>query len=112
VASGVEAPQSGPIAGVYFRVPDNERVWVGHYRQAHRWMSAAEAAAEFMAAEDAQSWEVVIPRRVEAGELHRVRQLPQVVGCRADLCLPLDLEATYHSACVARRIRELRIHSE
>lgn len=29
-----------------------------------------------------------------------------------DFCLPLDLEATYHSACVARRIRELRIHSE
>ncbi len=31
---------------------------------------------------------------------------------QADLCLPLDLEAIYHSACVARRIRELRIHSE
>ncbi|MDY3563505.1 hypothetical protein R5W23_005117 [Gemmata sp. JC673] len=72
----------GSIAGVYFRVPDDEQVWVGHYRQAHHWMSAAEAAGEFEAAEDAQGWEVVIPRRIEADELHRVRYLPQVVGWR------------------------------
>ena len=72
----------GPIAGVYFRVHNDEQVWVGHYRQVHRWMSAAEAVAEFTAAEDPQGWEVVIPRRVEAGELHRVRHLPQVVGWR------------------------------
>lgn len=72
----------GPIAGVYFRVPDDEQVWVGHYNQAHSWMSAAEAAAEFSSAEDAQGWEVVIPRRIEAAELHRVRRLPQVIGWR------------------------------
>lgn len=62
----------GPLAGVYFRIPDDERVWVGHYGQAHRWMTAA----------DAQGWEVVIPRRIEAGEIHKVRRLPQVIGWR------------------------------
>lgn len=72
----------GPFAGVYFRVPDAEQVWVGHYNRAHRWLSAAEAVAEFAAASDGQGWQVVIPRRVEAGELHRVRRLPQVVGWR------------------------------
>jgi hypothetical protein len=72
----------GPIAGVYFRIPDEEQVWVGHYRQAHRWMSAAKAVGEFAAAEDAQGWEVIIPRRIDSSELHRVRQLPQVVGWR------------------------------
>ena len=72
----------GPFVGVDFRVPDAERVWVGHYRQSHRWMSAAEAVGEFEAATDAQGWEVVIPRRIEANELHRVRRLPQVVGWR------------------------------
>lgn len=41
----------GPIAGVYFRIADGELVWVGHYGQAHRRMTAAEAVAEFMAAE-------------------------------------------------------------
>ncbi len=72
----------GPIGGVYFRIPDGERVWVGHYRRAHRWVTAAEAVAAFDAAEDARGWEVVIPRRIEPGELHRVRALPQVVGWR------------------------------
>ena len=72
----------GAIAGVYFRVPDDEQVWVGHYNQGHRWMSAAETVAEFSAAEDAQGWEVVIARRIEADELHRVRRLPQVIGWR------------------------------
>ncbi len=72
----------GPIAAVYFRLPDEERVYLGHYNQAHRWLSAAEAVAEFMAAEDAHGWEVVIPRRIEVSELHRVRVLPQVVGWR------------------------------
>jgi hypothetical protein len=72
----------GLIAGVYFRIPDEERVWVGHYNQGHRWMSAAEAVAEFMAAEDAQGWEVVIPRRIEAKEIHKARRIPQVIGWR------------------------------
>lgn len=72
----------GSIAGVYFRVPDEERVWVGHYRQAHHWLSAAKAVAEFAAAEDPQGWEVIVPRRIQAAELHRVRQLPQVIGWR------------------------------
>ncbi|MFL5241942.1 MAG: hypothetical protein ACJ8FY_07525 [Gemmataceae bacterium] len=72
----------GSIAGVYFRIPDNEQVWLGHYNQGHRSMSAAEAVKEFMAAEDAQGWEVIVPRRIEAFEIHRVRRMPQVVGWR------------------------------
>ena len=72
----------GAIAGIYFRILDDERVWVGHYGQAHRWMSAAEAVAEFMTAVDRQGWEVVVPRRIEAGEIHRIRALPQVIGWR------------------------------
>jgi hypothetical protein len=71
-----------PIAGVHFRIADEEPVWVGHYNQAHCWMSAAEATSEFMAAEDARGWEVVIPRRIAASEIHKTRRLPQVVGWR------------------------------
>ena len=72
----------GPIAGVYFRIPDDEPVWVGHYGQVHRRMTAAEAAAGYMAAEPREGWEVIIPRRIAAREIHRVRSLPQVVGWR------------------------------
>src|SRR6516162_5323894 len=91
---------AGPIAGVYFRIPDAESVWVGHYGQAHCWMTAVEAVAAFMGAETREGWEVVIPRRVEASEIHRTRCLPQVVGwrykpgshgtnpCGCDFCQP------------------------
>jgi len=72
----------GPLVGVYFRIPDEEQTWVGHYNQRHRWMSASEAVAEFLSTKDAQGWEVVIPRRIEASEVHRTRRLPQVVGWR------------------------------
>jgi hypothetical protein len=72
----------GPVVGVYFRIPDEQLVWVGHYGQAHRWLSAAEAVAQFTAADDPLGWEVVIPRRIEADEIHRTRRLPQVVGWR------------------------------
>ena len=73
---------SRTIAGIYFRVPDEEMVWVGHYNQSHRRVSAAEAVAEFMAAENREGWEVIIPRRIEAKEIHRVKALPQVLGWR------------------------------
>ena len=72
----------GPIGGVYFRIGDDERVWVGNYGQAHREMTAAQAVSEFQAAEDREGWEVVIARRVEADEIHRIRLLPQVLGWR------------------------------
>jgi hypothetical protein len=72
----------GPIAAVYFRVPDEEPVWVGHYNQAHQPMTAAEAVAEFLSSEAREGWQVVIPRRISAREIHRVRSVPQVVGWR------------------------------
>jgi hypothetical protein len=73
---------AGPVAGVYFRIPDEEVVWVGHYGQAHRMMKAAEAVAMFLTGENREGYEVIIPRRVGASEIHRTRRLPQVVGWR------------------------------
>jgi hypothetical protein len=72
----------GAISGIYFRLADEEPVWVGHYGRAHRRMTAAEAVGEFMGAESREGWEVIIPRRIAAKEIHRVRSLPQVVGWR------------------------------
>ena len=50
---------AGPVAGVYFRIADDEQVCVGHYGQSHRWMTAAQAAAEFMSNESREGWEVM-----------------------------------------------------
>lgn len=72
----------GTICGVYFRIADKELVWVGHYNQSHRKMTAAEAVAEFLSADNCEGWEVIIPRRIEAKEIHRVKSLPQVIGWR------------------------------
>jgi len=73
---------AGAIAGVYFRIPDEEWVWVGHYGQAHRWMTASAAVAQFVSGEATEGWEVIVPRRIGPGEIHRVRRLPQVLGWR------------------------------
>jgi hypothetical protein len=70
------------MVGVYFRVPDDEVVWMGHYRRSHQSMTAAEATAAFMGAENREGWEVIIPRRIAAKDIHRVRNLPQVTGWR------------------------------
>lgn len=72
----------GPIAAVYLRIADDEPVWVGHYHRQHRWLTAAEAVAGFMKGDDVLGWEVVIPRRVSASEIHRTARLPQVIGWR------------------------------
>jgi hypothetical protein len=73
---------TGAIVGVYFRITDDEPVWVGHYNQHHAQMTAAESVAQFDAAEDRQGWEVVIPCRIEAKAIQRIRMLPQVIGWR------------------------------
>lgn len=97
----------GTIVGVYFRIPDDEVVEVGHFDSVHVPMTAAEAVALLLAAEerdpvaerarDRQSkavrqgrrlpaspegYEVVIPRKIEPSEIIRIKALPQVVGWR------------------------------
>jgi hypothetical protein len=73
---------AGAIVGVYFRIDDAELVWMGHYGQNHKALTAAESVGEFDSADDPQGWEVIIPRRIDASEIHRVRALPQIVGWR------------------------------
>jgi hypothetical protein len=45
-------------------------------------MTAAQAVAVFMAFDSSEGWEIIVPRRIEANEIHRIRKLPQVVGWR------------------------------
>jgi len=55
----------GSIVGVYFRIPDNEHVWIGHYNSEHRPMTATQAAAVIMSSESAEGWQVLVPRRID-----------------------------------------------
>lgn len=72
----------GAVAGVYFRIDDAEMVSVGHYNRAHQLMTAAEALSAISKSDSAEGFEVIIHRRIEASEIHRVRILPQVIGWR------------------------------
>jgi len=53
-----------PRVAVDFVVPDEEPVLVGHYTRAHDEMTAAQASALIMRAEDPLGYEVVLPRVV------------------------------------------------
>jgi len=70
-----------PRVAVDFVVPDEEPVLVGHYTRAHDEMTAAQASALIMRAEDPLGYEVVLPRAVTP-EIRRTRAVPQVVGWR------------------------------
>lgn len=70
------------MIGVYFRVPDREPVVVGHYNQAHAPMTAAQAAALVSRLPDSRGYELFIPRKIQADEIHMFRAVPQVVGWR------------------------------
>lgn len=70
------------ICGIYFRIPDDELVYTGHYGNRHRTMTAAEASGFLQNVSDPEGYQVVVPRKVMANEIQRVRTLPHVVGWR------------------------------
>ncbi len=97
----------GTIVAVYFRVPDDEPVEIGHYGSLHLPLPAAEAAALMLAAEEndpataratdkaskavargralpssPEGFEVVIPRAIAPSEILRIARVPQVTGWR------------------------------
>jgi hypothetical protein len=100
----------GPVASVYFRIGDREIVWIGHYNRPHVRMTAAQALALMDRQQPAEGFQVIVPRRIERGEIHRVRRLPQVLGWRyfpdshgkKPCSCPICVRGTYG----ARKIRE------
>lgn len=70
------------IFGVYFRIPDEQPVMVGHYNQAHLLLTASEAVGLIFNLPNAEGYEIIIPRRIEADEIHSIKSLPQVLGWR------------------------------
>jgi hypothetical protein len=74
--------ERSPLIAVDFVVADDQLVRVGHFSAAHAPMTAAEASAVIMRAEDPRGYEVVIPRAIAAKEISGTRHVPQVVGWR------------------------------
>lgn len=99
------------MVGVYFRIPDREPVIVGHYNSAHVPMTAARAQRLLMDTPDPRGYEVIVPRPIEAREVHAIRAVSRVVGwryypdahgkpvCGCPVCVP-------KGAIKSRRLRE------
>jgi len=68
--------------GIQFRIDDAELVFVGHYNQRPREMTAAQSVALFLRTEDPRGLQVVVPRTICAREITGVRAIPQVIGWR------------------------------
>jgi len=73
---------NGAVVAIYFRVPDDTMVLVGRYNQDHQSMNAAAAVAVMSSCENREGYEVIIPRKIAASEIHRYRTLSQVIGWR------------------------------
>ncbi len=70
------------LVGVYVRISDDQPVLVGHYNRNHVEMTAAEAVRVFFNQDDLEGFEVLIPRKIEPGEIHRIAEVPQLIGWR------------------------------
>ncbi|MDV6330014.1 hypothetical protein [Asticcacaulis sp. 201] len=69
------------ICGVYFRVADTQRVYIGRFGTPHHEVSAAEACAR-LGKDRSLGMEVILPRAIGRSEILSVRPLPQCVGWR------------------------------
>lgn len=67
--------------GVYFDVPDTDKVWVGRYNGEKALVTAAEAGARLLR-EGELGLEVILPRSVPAKDVRAIRALPQALGWR------------------------------
>src|SRR5262249_11895767 len=70
------------IVGVYFRIPDEQQVMVGHYGQAHLEMTANDAVGLIFNLQNAEGYEVLVPRKIDPEEIHNIKPLPPVLGWR------------------------------
>jgi hypothetical protein len=79
-----ELRRAGPqrLYGVHFRVPDAQPVYVGHYGGEKRLTTVGEAIGVLMRQADPRGYELILPRPVSAGEIHRIQAIRQVVGWR------------------------------
>jgi len=100
----------GPVGAVYFRIADEEIVWVGHYNRGYRKMSAAEAVALIAKQEHSEGYEVICRCRIPSSQIRRIKRLPQVVGWRyypgAHGNKPCVCPVCQRGEYGARRIRE------
>lgn len=87
--------------GVYFKLDSKTMVYAGKYHEKHRHITLGQAIKEIRSLRDPLGYELIIERKIEAGEIQRLRMLPQNmgwryfpashekgIGCICPMCLP------------------------
>jgi hypothetical protein len=70
------------LVAVVFRIDDDEVVFLRHYSEAPRKMSAAAAVGVILSHPEPLGYEVMIPRRIKPTEIVAVRHVAQKLGWR------------------------------
>ncbi|MBL8565363.1 MAG: hypothetical protein JNM89_06570 [Hyphomicrobiaceae bacterium] len=109
------------LIAVTVDVPDDEPVYVAHYRNVPVLSSAAEAAGLVCSLADPRGYEIMVPRRIVPSEIRRLRVLPRAIGwryypgargepmrlCDCPVCLPRsEVRARRYRDAVRSRLAE------
>ncbi|MDB5077788.1 MAG: hypothetical protein JWO42_3967 [Chloroflexi bacterium] len=70
------------IAAIYFQVPADEVVLVGHFGQPHQEVTVGAAIKAVMDSGDGLGFEIIVQRAIAADEILRIRRPSQVLGWR------------------------------
>lgn len=70
------------LIAVTFRVDDDEPAYGRHFSSAPLALTAAAAAGMVRAQPDPRGYEIMLPRRIAAAEIVRIRTLPAAIGWR------------------------------
>jgi hypothetical protein len=70
------------LVGIYFRMNSSEKVYAGKYGNPHRYITLGTAIKEIMSMPDPLGYELIIPRKIEASEITKIKYLPQTLGWR------------------------------
>jgi len=70
------------FVGVYFKLRSEETVWYGNYNEKHLKGQLGTGIRKFLDKKDRLGYEFFIERKIEASEIHKIRNLPQNVGWR------------------------------
>jgi hypothetical protein len=77
------------IVAVVFKIDDDEPVFVRHFGQEPRAMSAAEAYGLILRLDNPFGYEIMIPRRIRPSEIERLWRPPKHIGWRANPKRPI-----------------------
>nr|WP_294905327.1 HEAT repeat domain-containing protein [uncultured Lacibacter sp.] len=93
------------FVGIYFKVDNTQMVYAGKYNHQHRYITLGAAVKDIMSMNDPLGYELIIDRKIEPGEITKIKALSQTIGwryrpdahgtkpCPCDYCIRTDINA-------------------